>query len=144
MKKDIDPLKFQIGKNIKMLRNMAGLTLDQVVKSTGICRTSLVHYEQCRHLIPLDRLTILAKALDCSISDIFSDLSPITTGKYKGSYVTLKRLLVELQETLDEAKSDIHALIIARRKMVTTMTEANILMNRIDRIRPNFKGKSRK
>ncbi len=79
----MESLKHKLGKRIKMLRKLKGLTQEQLGEKAGLSYKFVGEIERGTVNPSLDSLSGIAKALDVSLSgllptegDIFSTLSP--------------------------------------------------------------------
>lgn len=66
----------QIGKNIKTIRKQSGLSLNDVYLSTGITKKSLSQIETGKSNPRRSTLDLIAKALGCSLSDLYGTTKP--------------------------------------------------------------------
>lgn len=65
-------LKEIVGNNIKELRKKKGINQNELSKLVKVHRQQLSFYETAYNLPPLDVVIMLAKALDCSVADIYT------------------------------------------------------------------------
>lgn len=61
-----------VGGNIKKIRNSKGINQTELSQMVKITKQQLSLYETANNLPPLDVVIILAKALDCSVADIYT------------------------------------------------------------------------
>lgn len=61
-----------VGGNIRELRKKKGISQTKLSKVVKITKQQLSLYETANNLPPLDVVIILAKALDCSVADIYT------------------------------------------------------------------------
>lgn len=61
-----------VGSNIRKARKKKGLKQIELSKLVNITKQQLSYYETAYNLPPLDVVIILSKALDCSVSDIYT------------------------------------------------------------------------
>ena len=65
-------LKEIIGGNIRELRKKKGINQNELSKLVKVHRQQLSFYETAYNLPPLDVVIMIAKALDCSVADIYT------------------------------------------------------------------------
>ena len=65
-------LKEIIGENIKELRKKKGFNQTKLGKIVNLTKQQLSLYETANNLPPIDVVIMLAKALDCSVADIYT------------------------------------------------------------------------
>lgn len=61
-----------VGSNIREQRKKKGINQNQLSKIIKVHRQQLSYYETAYNLPPLDVVIMIAKALDCSIADIYT------------------------------------------------------------------------
>lgn len=59
---------------IRLRRNTMKVSQDELAKTIGVVRNSIVNYEQCKTKIPASNLFFIAQVLNMSISDLFDGL----------------------------------------------------------------------
>ncbi len=72
----VDGLYKQFGKQLRGLREEAGLTQDQVAERVKLKRTSITNIERGRQHIALHQLYLLAAAVGKTPSDLLPDTEP--------------------------------------------------------------------
>ena len=89
------------GQNLRLLRKERGYTLDQLAELSGISKRMISHYETQVKRPAIEKITILADALNVSINELMDipDKSK-AKGEDKTFYKILKkvRLIEELSE----------------------------------------------
>lgn len=69
--KAVEPIYVQVGQRLRMLRQMAGISQDEVAVSVGLTRTSIVNIESGRQRVLMHDIAKLAKAVRVS-PDVFT------------------------------------------------------------------------
>lgn len=103
-----------IGKKIRYYREQKGFTQKQLAQITGISRQMIYQYENGMTIPKLYNAILLAKALEVSLDDLCSEVSP----EYKEYLKTYKDLL-EIVSLLD--KNDFFAIDIVQENDVVKM-----------------------
>lgn len=62
-----------VGSRIRVIRHARGMTLKQVAKKIKVEFQQLQKYESGGNRISASRLVLLARALDCSVADLFGE-----------------------------------------------------------------------
>lgn len=63
--------EFQLGKNLKKLREKKGLSQDRLAKVADVANNTIIKIEQGKNMNPtLDTLKKIAKALEISIDEL--------------------------------------------------------------------------
>jgi len=66
-------LEHEIGKNIRMIRKLNELTLDDLAKKAGFTKGYLSKVENSKKAPPVSTLLNIAKAMDVSMSELFGE-----------------------------------------------------------------------
>lgn len=69
----------EIGQNIRSIRELRGMTLEELAKRTGFTKGYLSRLENSKKAPPVATLLNIAKALDVRISDIFGETEEQTS-----------------------------------------------------------------
>lgn len=87
------------GKKIKDIRKELGMTQIELSRETGIDQSMISLYEREETAIPLDRLILIAEALDLELYDFLDlDTKKSKTGASVGSKTELKDILRALKK----------------------------------------------
>lgn len=95
----------KLGKNLRIARNMKGLSLHKLSSQLGISYQQIQKYESGANRIPLDKLIALCEICDFSImqmlsfnhpyiSEIYDDADDSTSASYKANLETLEIIKV--------------------------------------------------
>jgi transcriptional regulator with XRE-family HTH domain len=112
----INSIYLQIGHKIAVSRNQLGITQDQLAKSSGLSRTSIVLIEQGRQRITIDRLYQVANALSKEVQiflppthDFFTPKGDESKGMEMSSAIKLEKKKIEIlkQIILNKGVSDV-------------------------------------
>lgn len=60
--------------NLKAIRNMRGLTQQELAERSHVSRESITGYENAENVMSLEAATKLADALDCSIDSFVAEI----------------------------------------------------------------------
>lgn len=71
----------QIGKNLRLLRQKAGLSQQELAAHLGISYQQLQKYETGANRISLDKVLTLRATLDVEYADFFIGVDPVETGQ---------------------------------------------------------------
>ncbi|MBN2422898.1 helix-turn-helix transcriptional regulator [Candidatus Woesearchaeota archaeon] len=94
--------------NLEKIRKSKGLTLNELAKISGLTQRMIFYYENQAINPPIDKIEILAKALDVSISDL---LGTPETENTKDNFLTLDtRTLKKIKMILSLSKQERHII----------------------------------
>lgn len=82
-----------LAKNIKKLREAAGLKKVDFAKKINVSKSSITKYEQGKNFFPLEKVPMVVQVLNCTVNDLFSPLFDKVIGDEE-----LSRLLQQLKE----------------------------------------------
>ncbi len=91
------------GKRLNEIRTKKGLSLRELAKLTNISYRMIAHYETKASTIPIDKITLISKALDTSLDELAGtqEIEKIKPLKEKPS-----RLLNKLKTVEDFSKKE--------------------------------------
>lgn len=93
-----------IGERIRQRRKELGKTLEEVGKVVGVSKQTIQRYESGEIVtIPYDKLTLLARALECSGADFFFDYK-VDSEKYTFENATFSVEMLEDPTFLEYSK----------------------------------------
>jgi transcriptional regulator with XRE-family HTH domain len=78
-----------IGTNLRLARNNASLTLEEMAEKTGIAPEQLSHYELGELAIPVVELELIASKLDTALEKFYDEHGPI--GKWRAQQGSLQK-----------------------------------------------------
>lgn len=109
--------KTNLGKRISEIRKKKGLTQIELAKMTGISNRMIAHYETRASTIPIEKLAIIAKALQISLDEIsgIKEINNIKPLKEKNSRLRAK--LLEVEKFPPKEKKQVLGLIKLIKKM---------------------------
>jgi transcriptional regulator with XRE-family HTH domain len=116
---EFDAFLTEVGARIRLLREAAGMTQQQLAELVGMMRTSVANVEAGRQNLPLDRLGRFADALGVPpaalVGDVGADEASRTMAKvlsaererFSAALAGVGRRVAELRRALDDIESAI-------------------------------------
>lgn len=110
-------IKTELGKKLAHIRKEKGLTQIELAKMTGISNRMIAHYETKASTIPIEKLALIAKAMQISLDEIsgIKEINNIKPLKEKNSRVRTK--LLEVEKFPAKEKNQVLSLIRLIKKM---------------------------
>lgn len=91
---------FVLGNTLRLLRKQCGLTQEELAKKIHCTQVSIAFYEQNKKKPSVDKIPLIAKALDVTINDLFGNAPSASAVKVKNPKLWKK---FEQVETLSES-----------------------------------------
>ena len=103
--------KTTFSKNLSKIRKEKGLTLENLSKLTGLTQRMIFYYENQAVKPPIDKIEIIAKALNIKINDLLGTNESITPLNEKNEFVELDaRTIKKIKMILSLSKQERHII----------------------------------